>query len=313
MSFKCKIGLHSWNGCKCSKCGKTRDEQHNWSKDCKKCSNCGKTRENQHDWKGCKCSKCGITRDEQHNWSKDCDNCSICGKRRYDAHDWDGCICKNCNRLKIYNSSYRDLNKDHNWNYESAVCNVCGAKMRASTEEYNCNCILDLDYFFGMYKNKLPLFYPLKITNKLSSLINELSYSEETKIREGANIESLYNLIINFVIKLSDDERNQVYKFLKFVSLVWIYNTEQITRTSNGYGGANMFGQVFIVPAIVYWIGKEEFDCQIIEAYYELTRPSLKTLIFSMEYEREFIKTILKYPCLNREDVQISKLSKKIV
>ena len=33
----CLFG-HKWNGCKCDKCGKTRDEQHDWKKDtCKKC------------------------------------------------------------------------------------------------------------------------------------------------------------------------------------------------------------------------------------------------------------------------------------
>ncbi len=37
MSFKCKIGLHSWDGCKCSECNK---EKHNWLK--YKCTNCGK-------------------------------------------------------------------------------------------------------------------------------------------------------------------------------------------------------------------------------------------------------------------------------
>ncbi len=40
MSFKCKIGLHSWNGCKCSECGKISENQHDWSKDCAECSKC---------------------------------------------------------------------------------------------------------------------------------------------------------------------------------------------------------------------------------------------------------------------------------
>ncbi len=50
MAFKCKIGLHSWNGCKCSDCEKTRDEQHDWSNDCEKCSKCGKTRDGNQEW-----------------------------------------------------------------------------------------------------------------------------------------------------------------------------------------------------------------------------------------------------------------------
>ena len=52
---------HDWDGCKCSKCGKTRDEQHDWSDDCEKCSKCGKIRSEQHAWIKNKCSKCGKT------------------------------------------------------------------------------------------------------------------------------------------------------------------------------------------------------------------------------------------------------------
>lgn len=38
MSLKCLLGLHSWNGCKCSKCGKTKDGKHLWIDN--KCSIC---------------------------------------------------------------------------------------------------------------------------------------------------------------------------------------------------------------------------------------------------------------------------------
>ena len=74
----CLFG-HKWNGCKCSKCGKTRDEQHSW-KGCK-CEACGKTQ--NHNWDGCKCVNCGITRDSQHSWSvvkphfATCSKCNI--------------------------------------------------------------------------------------------------------------------------------------------------------------------------------------------------------------------------------------------
>jgi hypothetical protein len=38
MNFKCLLG-HQWNGCKCDRCGKTRDEQHDWDgAHCKICS-----------------------------------------------------------------------------------------------------------------------------------------------------------------------------------------------------------------------------------------------------------------------------------
>ena len=40
MSLICKIGFHAWEGCKCSNCGKIRDEHHSWSKS--QCSLCGR-------------------------------------------------------------------------------------------------------------------------------------------------------------------------------------------------------------------------------------------------------------------------------
>jgi hypothetical protein len=45
MSIKCILGFHEWNGCKCTKCNKTRDEGHeliSTPSGCK-CSQCGKT------------------------------------------------------------------------------------------------------------------------------------------------------------------------------------------------------------------------------------------------------------------------------
>ena len=73
----CLFG-HKWDGCKCSKCGKTRDEQHDWDLCKGKCKRCEKTQAEQHDWNGCKCSRCGKTRDEQHDWNEN--ECTRCGK-----------------------------------------------------------------------------------------------------------------------------------------------------------------------------------------------------------------------------------------
>ena len=42
---KCREFGHDWDGCKCERCGQTRDEAH--------------------DWDGCTCRKCGL---EQHDW-----------------------------------------------------------------------------------------------------------------------------------------------------------------------------------------------------------------------------------------------------
>jgi hypothetical protein len=74
----CVFGIHSWYGCRCTRCEQTRDAEHDWSRDCDKCARCGKTRVDAHSWSGCKCSKCEQTRDEGH--SLDAFVCSRCGK-----------------------------------------------------------------------------------------------------------------------------------------------------------------------------------------------------------------------------------------
>src|ERR1035437_1979228 len=101
---------HRWNGCKCSACGKTRDQAHDWQGpgQCI-CANCGKTdhrwhnckcfncnaiRDKNHDWQGCKCFKCGKTRDQEHDFPRTQEyaregglcKCMSCGKTW--AHDW---------------------------------------------------------------------------------------------------------------------------------------------------------------------------------------------------------------------------------
>jgi hypothetical protein len=150
MSLKCKIGLHSWHGCKCSECGKIQDEQHDWShdceicsrcekarenqhdwsEDCEKCSKCGKTRENKHSWNGCICAKCSIIRNEQHDWSQDCEKCSKCLKTREGEHKWNTCVCEICGIKRadkhIMNNCICTIcgEVQHSWN--ACICTECG-------------------------------------------------------------------------------------------------------------------------------------------------------------------------------------------
>jgi hypothetical protein len=110
MSFKCKIGLHSWRGCKCSKCNKIRDTHH--------------------DWDGCKCATCGTTRDEQHDWNHNCTECSKCKKERTKLHTWEGCHCTLCDET------------NHSWiEWESCICSVCGEKQPHHWDEEIKKCI----------------------------------------------------------------------------------------------------------------------------------------------------------------------------
>jgi uncharacterized protein (TIGR02145 family) len=114
MSFKCKIGIHSWDGCKCSICGKIRNAKHDLSADCSKCSRCGKIfNEDQHDWsEDCdKCAKCGKTRENQHLWLKDCEKCSKCGKIRSNKHLLSDGICQVCGHGTFHDESDGSIHK----------------------------------------------------------------------------------------------------------------------------------------------------------------------------------------------------------
>ena len=151
MAFKCKIGLHSWNGCKCTecektrdelhvydgciclKCGKKRDEQHDFSKDCEKCCKCEKTSNQKHVWKGCICLNCSKTRDEQHDWSQDCEKCSRCGKIIDKQHDWSK-DCEKCGKCG------KTRENKHNWIKDCERCSICRETRQNENARINCTC-----------------------------------------------------------------------------------------------------------------------------------------------------------------------------
>lgn len=119
---------------KCSICGKiVVTSRHDWSKDCEICSKCGKAREDKHIWEGCKCTQCGKFRDEQHSWIKNCEKCSVCGAARSKQHEWDGCKCVKCGAVRDAQHEWDGckcvkcgaiLSGKHNWNKEE--CLKCG-------------------------------------------------------------------------------------------------------------------------------------------------------------------------------------------
>jgi hypothetical protein len=111
----CLFG-HKWDGCKCPKCGKTRDELHDWDLCKGKCKRCGKMQPEQHEWQGCKCSRCGKTRDEQHDW-QGC-KCSKCGKTRDEGHNWHDCKCTKCGK------------ENHHW--VDGKCSLCNKEREKS-------------------------------------------------------------------------------------------------------------------------------------------------------------------------------------
>jgi uncharacterized protein (TIGR02145 family) len=114
MSFKCNVGLHTWDGCKCSICSKTRDAEHDISTDCGKCSRCGKIfTGDQHNWSAdCeKCTACGKTRENQHSWLKDCEKCLKCSKVRLNMHRFSDGICQVCGQGTFHDESDGSINK----------------------------------------------------------------------------------------------------------------------------------------------------------------------------------------------------------
>jgi len=146
MSLNCKIGLHKWDGCKCSNCGTTRNEHHVYTNDCGTCSICGTTHDELHDWsKDCeKCTKCGKTRSNHHNWLNDCEKCAKCSKIRSDQHKVVGGICSLCGQgtftderdgktykvIKIGNQIMMEVNlaykpeKGNFWAYDESDANI---------------------------------------------------------------------------------------------------------------------------------------------------------------------------------------------
>ncbi len=149
----CMVFGHSWQGCKCKRCGETRNEEHSWN-GCK-CSVCGAVRDEGHNWNGCRCTVCDKRRDEGHIWvgpsrgrfaeEKCCLHCDICYKTIYTEHqfesvegqcyrkcakcglitepnhEWDGCTCIVCGENRY---------KHHKWVQDGCneKCCVCGEK-----------------------------------------------------------------------------------------------------------------------------------------------------------------------------------------
>lgn len=146
MNLKCIFGIHTWEGCSCSKCKVVRNKEHDFSADCEHCSRCGISArsiitacpdcgDNYRDWvvhpycQKCKkfifhdgsencevCSKCHTILSETHKWEKNCEKCSVCGTVRENQHNWDGCKCIKCNATR---------NEMHDWSENCESCSKC--------------------------------------------------------------------------------------------------------------------------------------------------------------------------------------------
>lgn len=77
---------HKWDGCKCVRCGKIRDEAHAWESIAGKCEK--------------KCATCGKTKTIEHKYERlrgQClERCAVCGLERRILHEFEQGVCKNC-------------------------------------------------------------------------------------------------------------------------------------------------------------------------------------------------------------------------
>jgi hypothetical protein len=125
--FLCRIGLHKWDGCICTRCKLHHHDpdRHSWSKDCRECSLCGEIRVNyKHQWSGCKCISCSVIRDQGHDWSHDCKKCFSCGKMREVDHILglgSQCVCRKCNSPQPHKFSLDPISGK-----KTGACLICG-------------------------------------------------------------------------------------------------------------------------------------------------------------------------------------------
>jgi len=145
MDVKCLFG-HQWNGCTCTRCGKVRDQEHNWAANCGQCSVCGQRREGAHQGDGCHCTICGkASEDAFHDWQQDCERCSKCGRRRYGAHTFSGRTCSRCGKPNEISALVRFITNQRKALFESP-----GKPLSAITDDvrerienkYGFDCIL---------------------------------------------------------------------------------------------------------------------------------------------------------------------------
>ena len=124
MGFICKYFGHKWRGCKCVRCGRIRNEGHDYratDDPCVRvCSICG-SRKETHIWEGSGCVKvcktCGKTTG-QHNW-----------------HYKDGQVVCGCGATK--HKLYRSICDCPVMEYTCEICGQSGGT--DDCREYGCD------------------------------------------------------------------------------------------------------------------------------------------------------------------------------
>lgn len=140
----CKWFGHKWQGCKCQRCGFTRDEGHKW--DGCKCAVCGEVRNEGHKWVYYNCQKCKQSSPIKYYCKDSYSSKAVCKRRKYSAwenRDEAKCFlkCERCGRDGLSDHQFKLVEErccqqctncgyikpiDHKWN--GCTCRVCGKK-----------------------------------------------------------------------------------------------------------------------------------------------------------------------------------------
>jgi hypothetical protein len=152
---QCKVGNHSWIGCKCSQCGLFRNEQHDLDDNCK-CLICG---QELHTWDGCKCTRCSkVVHNRYHAYK-----CSNCGTVTESPYHWN---CTKCNAT-IFTDIYM------------CKCSKCGEELphdiSAGMKCYYCNKYQDHEHRYILFGHRVsnvrngPNYYKCEICGEVNS------------------------------------------------------------------------------------------------------------------------------------------------
>lgn len=208
MGILCLFNTHKWNGCKCAKCGKERDEQHLWD--------------------GCICTKCGKQRDEAHNW--DSNKCVGCGLKLVNTN------CDVCSEI-ILNSSgfafYSDVLNLGN----IMVCKKCTERIITeeafiSKQKYSIDINLD-EIVNGIKLDEV-------IAESIVRNCKKLGLTPEESKRKGRELalefykdaENGREIIYSFW-KGNDNEKKSFNK-VKIASQIWMTENLDVDHYRNG-------------------------------------------------------------------------------
>ena len=233
MAIACLFG-HKWNGCTCARCGRVRNEEHDFKPvegSCKmKCSRCGAEGPGSHKWShggsGCKCVACGETRATR-------DLNAHTFPYVYDPHhlvtggQHRSCTCADCGWV----DTVKDFGHVYEYTYEpgssqhKGVCTICG-KTKMFPLFFNDGVCTYCGYKPGIDLNKTVSDFATYVS--LSMDESELDELEKKLLAEGDAAEEV---IFSFLARCS---------YGGVGNIQWWKQAKRLTRMLPKFGSAKV-------------------------------------------------------------------------